>query len=214
MAIWTWRKGTFSSREWGWQSPFNPRAAGLGPGEAGSWAARPGTTLGLSAVPSPVRSKSWPGDAESPFHTRKPDAPAALRSRASLERYAPCALWDLDWCARRPPRFCTARRARAGLAPTARRPEAAPHHLSPTEGSGGGLAGAPCRHPRAPRSSKTRRELSWRTAGRPPRAASTCCEWESRPGRGALGNGQRPGVFQRPKLEAYLRPTKAQKFTH
>lgn len=137
MAIWTWRKGTFSPQENGGgsrlltlQPPARPE-----PWEAGSQAVHPGTVLGLSGVPSSVRSGSWPPDPGCPFQTRKPEAPAALRIRAFLEHCAPGGLWDLNWCARRPPGFA-AQRARTGRAEIAHHPEAAAQHLlSPTEGS-------------------------------------------------------------------------------
>lgn len=98
MAIWTWRKGTFSPREWGWQSPFNPRAAGparaVGGREPslGSWHcpwAR-GNAHGFGP-------KGWPpGQGAS----SRPEVPAAFQGRASQEGRAPGDLGDLGWCAR------------------------------------------------------------------------------------------------------------------
>nr|CAI9697218.1 unnamed protein product [Rangifer tarandus platyrhynchus] len=112
----------------------------MGSRESGraSWH-RTGALRGLC----PARSRSWQPDPGCPFQTRKPKTPVVLSSRASLAHCAPGGLWDLNWCARRPPRFA-AQRARAGRAEIALYLEAAARHLlSPKEGSSRGSPAPP-----------------------------------------------------------------------
>lgn len=147
----------------------------MGSRESGraSWH-RTGALRGLS----PVRSGSWPPDPGCPFQTRKPKTPAVLRSRASLEHCAPGGLWDLSWCALRPPRFA-AQRAGAGRAEVALYPEAAARHLlSPKEGSSRGSPAPPV----GARALCVSRGLGPAALAKPwlTQAAGACCGRESR----------------------------------
>lgn len=100
MAIWTWRKGTFSPREWGWQSPFNPPAAGLPRAVGGrepSWG--PGTVLGHVAMPMGLGPRAG---LLARAHLPGPRCPRPFKA-VLLRRAALQATWGTSAGAHRPP---------------------------------------------------------------------------------------------------------------